>query len=89
MEFDAPVARYYERLAAVQARGSQASHQVLRDILREVRPSLYSYWIKFSYVTASVFDMYLDHIFLYCLALYSYRNTIGVDKFMAKLSKRI
>lgn len=36
VEYDAPVARYYERLAAVQARGSQASHQVLRDILREV-----------------------------------------------------
>lgn len=36
LEYDAPVTRYYERLAAVQARGSQASHQVLRDILREV-----------------------------------------------------
>lgn len=36
VEYDAPVARYYERLAAVQARGSQASQQVLRDILREV-----------------------------------------------------
>ncbi|KAL4715075.1 hypothetical protein ACJJTC_012122 [Scirpophaga incertulas] len=40
MEYDAPVARYYERLAAVQARGSQASHQVLRDILREVQATM-------------------------------------------------
>ena len=36
IEHDAPISRYYERLAAVQARGSQASHQVLRDILKEV-----------------------------------------------------
>ncbi|CAH0749160.1 unnamed protein product [Diatraea saccharalis] len=40
VEYDAPVARYYERLAAVQARGSQASHQVLRDILREVQSTM-------------------------------------------------
>ncbi|XP_047506869.1 transcription-associated protein 1 isoform X1 [Pieris napi] len=40
LEYDAPVARYYERLAAVQARGSQASHQVLRDILREVQATM-------------------------------------------------
>lgn len=40
VDFDAPVSRYYERLAAVQARGSQASHQVLRDILREVQSSM-------------------------------------------------
>ncbi len=29
VEHDAPIARYYERLATVQSRGSQASHQVL------------------------------------------------------------
>ncbi|XP_060810438.1 transcription-associated protein 1 isoform X2 [Amyelois transitella] len=40
VEYDAPVARYYERLAAVQARGQQASHQVLRDILKEVQTSM-------------------------------------------------
>ncbi|KAL3212159.1 hypothetical protein MRX96_000800 [Rhipicephalus microplus] len=40
VEHDAPVGRYYERLAAVQARGSQASHQVLRDILRDVQGSM-------------------------------------------------
>lgn len=36
IEHDSPISRYYERLATVQCRGSQASHQVLRDILREV-----------------------------------------------------
>ncbi|XP_064456550.1 transformation/transcription domain-associated protein-like isoform X2 [Ornithodoros turicata] len=39
VEPDAPLGRYYERLAAVQARGAQASHQVLRDILRDVQGS--------------------------------------------------
>lgn len=33
LEHDNPIARYYERLATVQARGSQASHQVLFDII--------------------------------------------------------
>ncbi|XP_055874365.1 transformation/transcription domain-associated protein-like isoform X5 [Biomphalaria glabrata] len=40
IEHDAPIARYYERLATVQARGSQASHQVLRDILKEVQTNM-------------------------------------------------
>ncbi|KAK8783727.1 hypothetical protein V5799_009908 [Amblyomma americanum] len=40
VEHDAPVGRYYERLAAVQARGSQASHQVLRDILKDVQATM-------------------------------------------------
>lgn len=31
---------YYERLAEVQARGSQTTHTVLRDILREVQTSM-------------------------------------------------
>lgn len=35
-----PIARYYEKLSSVQARGSQASHQVLRDILKEVQGSM-------------------------------------------------
>ena len=36
IEHDAPITRYYERLAAVQQRGSQASHQVLRDLLKDI-----------------------------------------------------
>ncbi|XP_012269997.1 transformation/transcription domain-associated protein isoform X2 [Orussus abietinus] len=42
IEHDAPIARYYERLATVQARGAQASHQVLRDILKEVQTTMVS-----------------------------------------------
>lgn len=37
VEADAPIARYYERVATVQARGNSASHQVLREILKEVQ----------------------------------------------------
>lgn len=40
IEHDAPIARYYERLAKVQARGSQTNHTVLRDILREVQTTM-------------------------------------------------
>ncbi|XP_064648217.1 transformation/transcription domain-associated protein-like isoform X2 [Lineus longissimus] len=40
IEHDNPISRYYERLATVQARGSQASHQVLRDILKEVQTNI-------------------------------------------------
>ncbi|XP_070565955.1 transformation/transcription domain-associated protein-like isoform X2 [Ptychodera flava] len=40
IEHDAPVVRYYERLATVQSRGSQASHQVLRDILKDVQTNM-------------------------------------------------
>lgn len=40
IEHDIPLARYYERLADIQARGSQTTHTVLRDILREVQTSM-------------------------------------------------
>lgn len=40
VEHENPISRYYERLATVQARGSQASHQVLRDILKEVQTNI-------------------------------------------------
>ncbi|KAK7043813.1 hypothetical protein SK128_007263 [Halocaridina rubra] len=40
LEPDTPITRYYERLAAVQARGAQASHQVLRDIVKEVQSAM-------------------------------------------------
>ena len=40
IEHDAPIQRYYERLATVQARGSQASHQVVRDILKEAQTNM-------------------------------------------------
>jgi transformation/transcription domain-associated protein len=40
LDHDAPVGRYYERLAQVQARGATASHSVLRDILREVQAAM-------------------------------------------------
>ncbi|XP_072275172.1 transformation/transcription domain-associated protein [Pyxicephalus adspersus] len=40
IEHDNPISRYYDRLATVQARGTQASHQVLRDILKEVQSNM-------------------------------------------------
>lgn len=40
MEHDAPIAKYYDKLAIVQSRGAQVSHQVLRDILKEVQTTM-------------------------------------------------
>ncbi|BES94543.1 FAT domain [Nesidiocoris tenuis] len=40
VEYDSPVSKYYERLAGVQARGLQASHQILKDILKDVQTSM-------------------------------------------------
>ena len=40
IEHDQPIAKYYDRLANVQARGSQASHQVLRDILKDIQTNM-------------------------------------------------
>ena len=40
MEIDQPISRYYERLASVQSKGSAGSHQVLRDILKEIQSTL-------------------------------------------------
>ena len=37
VEYDSAIARYYERLGEVQLRGSQTSHLVLRDILKEIQ----------------------------------------------------
>ena len=50
--------RYYERLATVQARGGQASQQVLRDILKEVQSSMVpktmlKEWATQSFVTST------------------------------------
>lgn len=40
IDHDQPITRYYERLAEVQSRGSQTTHNLLRDILREVQQSM-------------------------------------------------
>ncbi|XP_014255602.1 transformation/transcription domain-associated protein [Cimex lectularius] len=40
IEHDAPVTKYYERLASVQARGMQASHQILKEILKDVQTTM-------------------------------------------------
>jgi len=54
VESDAPIALYYERLASVQSRGCQVTHQVLKDILREVQlrlipEILLKEWAQYTY----------------------------------------
>nr|ANJ04666.1 transformation/transcription domain-associated protein [Nilaparvata lugens] len=40
IDHEAPISRYYERLATVQARGQQAGHQVLKDILKDIQNTM-------------------------------------------------
>lgn len=40
IEYDAPITRYYERLAEIQQRGSQTTHLTLRDIFNEIQMNM-------------------------------------------------
>ncbi|CAL1278798.1 unnamed protein product [Larinioides sclopetarius] len=76
IEYDAPLARFYERLATVQARGSQASHQVLRDILKDVQSIMVSKtllkdWAEQTYPSATDYWTFRKQFTLQ-LALYGF-----------------
>ncbi|KAL3832377.1 hypothetical protein ACJMK2_024027 [Sinanodonta woodiana] len=87
IEHDAPIARYYERLATVQARGSQASHQVLRDILKEVQNNM---------VPRGLLKEWALHTFLDSTDYWIFRKTftvqlalMGFAEFVLHLSRMI
>ena len=75
LDHDNPIARYYEKLGTVQARGAQATHPVLRDILREVQASmvpktLLKDWATATFASATDFwtfrKMFTLQVRLYC-----------------------
>ncbi|XP_048245320.1 transformation/transcription domain-associated protein-like isoform X4 [Haliotis rufescens] len=70
IEHDSPIARYYERLATVQARGSQASHQVLRDILKEVQTNM---------VPRGLLKEWALHTFLNATDYWTFRKTLTIQ----------
>lgn len=70
IEHDAPVARYYERLATVQARGSQASHQVLRDILKDVQSNM---------VPRGLLKEWAVHTFQTATDYWTFRKTVSIS----------
>lgn len=70
IEHDAPVARYYERLATVQARGSQASHQVLRDILKDVQSNM---------VPRGLLKEWAVHTFQTATDYWTFRKTLTIQ----------
>ncbi|XP_023247442.1 transformation/transcription domain-associated protein [Copidosoma floridanum] len=83
-EHDSPIARYYEKLAAVQAKGNQASHQVLREILKEVQSSMVPKtmlkdWAVKTYPTATDYwtfrKMFTLQLSLICFAEYALHLT--------------
>lgn len=77
IEHDAPIARYYERLATVQARGSQASHQVLRDILKEVQTNM---------VPRGLLKEWALNTFLSATDYWTFRKTVCFLYILLKLS---
>lgn len=70
IEHDAPIARYYERLLTVQARGTQPSHQVLRDILKDVQNNL---------VPRGLLKEWALHTFLDATEFWIFRKTFTVQ----------
>jgi len=37
VDYDMPIVKYYDRLSEVQARGTQATHTILREIFSEIQ----------------------------------------------------
>ena len=82
MESDAPIALYYERLASVQSRGCQVTHQVLRDILKEVQLTLVpevllKEWAQYTYQDPSDYWTFRKQVHL---------SPYRVPKFIVKLT---
>ncbi|KAM9412552.1 transformation/transcription domain-associated protein isoform 6-T7 [Salvelinus alpinus] len=85
IEHDNPISRYYDRLATVQARGTQASHQVLRDILKEVQGNM---------VPRSMLREWALHTFPNATDYWTFRkmftiqlSLIGLAEFMLHLNR--
>ncbi|KAF0288488.1 Transformation/transcription domain-associated protein [Amphibalanus amphitrite] len=62
IEHDAPISRYYDRLASIQSQGGSTSHRVLRENLRDVQSTmvprtLLRDWAAFTYPSATAYWM--------------------------------
>ncbi|XP_028844478.1 transformation/transcription domain-associated protein isoform X1 [Denticeps clupeoides] len=85
IEHDNPISRYYDRLATVQARGTQASHQVLRDILKEVQGnmvprSMLKEWALHTFPSAT-------HYWIFRKMFTIQLSLIGLAEFMLHLNR--
>ncbi|RWS15188.1 transformation/transcription domain-associated protein-like protein [Dinothrombium tinctorium] len=78
IEHDASIARYYERLASVQARGSQASHQVLREILKEIQGNM---------VPITLLKEWAIQAFPEATSLWSFRKQFTLQLALANLAE--
>ncbi|RWS25705.1 transformation/transcription domain-associated protein-like protein, partial [Leptotrombidium deliense] len=78
IEHDASIARYYERLASVQSRGSQASHQVLREILKEIQGNM---------VPTTLLKEWAIQAFPEATSLWSFRKQFTLQLALANLAE--
>ena len=74
VESDGPIALYYDRLASVQSRGCQVTHQVLKDILREVQLTLVpeillKEWAQYTYQDPSDYWTFRKQVHKRCFIL--------------------
>lgn len=63
MEIDQPITKYYDRLTSIQSKGSQASQQTYRDILKEIQSTLVpstmlKQWAISTFVNATDYCMF-------------------------------
>ena len=91
MESDAPIALYYERLASVQSRGCQVTHQVLRDILKEVQLTLVpevllKEWAQYTYQDPSDYWTFRKQVHLSMSRVPKFIVKLTMTFFVAQLS---
>ena len=84
IEHDAPIARYYERLAEVQSRGSQTTHIILRDVFKEIQSTMIpktilKEWTSKTFNTATDYwtfrKMFTLQLSLSCIIEYAFHLT--------------
>lgn len=80
MEHDQPIQRYYEKLASVQSRGAQASHQVLRDILKDIQKDL---------VPVTLFKDWATQTFPSATDLWTFRKQFTLQLALASLAEYV
>lgn len=80
IEPDAPFARYYERLSAVQSRGAQASHQVFRDTLRDIQKDM---------IPVTMLKDWANQAFPSATDLWTFRKQFTLQLAMASLAEYV
>jgi transformation/transcription domain-associated protein len=80
MEHDQPIAKYYEKLSAVQARGAQVTQAVLRDVLKDIQKDL---------VPVTLFKDWATQTFPSATDLWTFRKQFTLQLALASLAEYV